>query len=86
MRPAAYLNLAADAMHNFTDGLALGVTFAQGKIWDELILILILILLMIILDCTDGLALGVTFAQGKIWDESMLILVLILLIVIFNNQ
>ena len=35
MRPAAYLNLAADAMHNFTDGLALGVTFAQGKMWDE---------------------------------------------------
>lgn len=31
IRPAAYLNLLADSMHNFTDGLAMGVTFAQGE-------------------------------------------------------
>ncbi len=30
VRPAAYLNFLADFMHNFTDGLAMGVTFAQG--------------------------------------------------------
>lgn len=29
--PAGYLNLAADFSHNFTDGLALGATFLQGK-------------------------------------------------------
>jgi zinc transporter 7 len=31
VRPAAYLNFMADFMHNFTDGLAMGVTFAQGE-------------------------------------------------------
>jgi zinc transporter ZupT len=30
VRPAAYLNFLADFLHNFTDGLAMGVTFAQG--------------------------------------------------------
>lgn len=31
VRPGALLNFVADAMHNFTDGLAMGVTFAQGS-------------------------------------------------------
>mmetsp|Transcript_3525 Transcript_3525/g.12308 ORF Transcript_3525/g.12308 Transcript_3525/m.12308 type:complete len:176 (-) Transcript_3525:2774-3301(-) len=30
-RAAAYLNLIADSLHNFTDGLALGITFVQGS-------------------------------------------------------
>mmetsp|Transcript_39927 Transcript_39927/g.94724 ORF Transcript_39927/g.94724 Transcript_39927/m.94724 type:complete len:472 (+) Transcript_39927:90-1505(+) len=29
-KPAAYLNLVADIMHNFSDGLALGVAFGKG--------------------------------------------------------
>eukprot|EP00281_Chroomonas_sp_CCMP1168_P008642 CAMPEP_0206257482 /NCGR_PEP_ID=MMETSP0047_2-20121206/25366_1 /ASSEMBLY_ACC=CAM_ASM_000192 /TAXON_ID=195065 /ORGANISM="Chroomonas mesostigmatica_cf, Strain CCMP1168" /LENGTH=173 /DNA_ID=CAMNT_0053684075 /DNA_START=24 /DNA_END=545 /DNA_ORIENTATION=- len=29
-KPAALLNLLADIMHNFTDGLALGVSFGKG--------------------------------------------------------
>jgi zinc transporter 7 len=31
VRPSAILNFVADAMHNFTDGLAMGITFAQGS-------------------------------------------------------
>jgi len=30
IRPAAYLNLLADLLHNFSDGLALGVSFGKG--------------------------------------------------------
>lgn len=30
IRPAAYLNLLADLLHNFSDGLALGVAFGKG--------------------------------------------------------
>ncbi|EKX45202.1 hypothetical protein GUITHDRAFT_87151 [Guillardia theta CCMP2712] len=29
-KPAAYLNLLADLLHNFSDGLALGVAFGKG--------------------------------------------------------
>eukprot|EP00961_Rhodomonas_salina_P057552 773381-Rhodomonas_salina.1 len=31
VKPAAFLNWVADAMHNFCDGLALAVTFAAGE-------------------------------------------------------
>jgi len=30
VKPAAYLNLLADLLHNFSDGLALGVSFGKG--------------------------------------------------------
>ena len=30
IKPAAYLNLLADLLHNFSDGLALGVSFGKG--------------------------------------------------------
>lgn len=31
IRVAAYLNLVADFMHNFTDGLAIGASFIAGS-------------------------------------------------------
>ena len=31
LKPAAILNLIADVMHNFCDGLAIGATYASGK-------------------------------------------------------
>ena len=30
VKPAAYLNFLADLLHNFSDGLALGVSFGRG--------------------------------------------------------
>ncbi|CAI5720657.1 unnamed protein product [Hyaloperonospora brassicae] len=38
---AAYLNLAADFSHNFTDGLAIGATFVRGKGWTTTVAMLL---------------------------------------------
>uniref|UniRef100_A0AAV1UBD6 Zinc transporter n=1 Tax=Peronospora matthiolae TaxID=2874970 RepID=A0AAV1UBD6_9STRA len=38
---AAYLNLAADFSHNFTDGLAIGATFVRGNGWTTTVAMLL---------------------------------------------